>query len=64
MNNLTSFLKKLPCVEYMGTEVNVTLVNLGGLAQRLVLECPLCDTKTTQDLSNRVEGNNNILIIL
>ena len=67
MDVLVDFLRGLPCAMCKQGPVNITLLQLGGLAQRLQLDCQGCASVTTQDLSNPAAGGgwyNNIIIIL
>lgn len=57
LNLLVNFLKRFPCTQCLTSAmVNVTIKSVGGLAQRLILECGNCESTITQDLSSTVEG--------
>lgn len=53
MNILSQFLKTLACPQCASILHDVNLSNLGGLAQKLTVECT-CGYRLSQDLSKRV----------
>lgn len=57
MNLLVSLIKQFPCLA-CGGETHVLLKNLGGLAQRLVINCGACKNVVKQDLSNPLLGES------
>lgn len=56
MDLLMQLLRKFPCLVCKANNVFVKLDNLGGLAQRFVLECESCGLATVQDFRKQLEG--------